>query len=53
MNILDLARVAFAYGSSIGPPTIGSWSPIMDLNNDGRVNQADLLLFVPVFGQSC
>ena len=53
VNILDLARVAFAYGSSIGPPTIGSWSPIMDLNNDGRVDLADLFLFIPVFGQSC
>jgi len=52
-NILDLAKVAFAYGSSIGPPTIGSWNPIMDMNNDGRIDQADLLLFVPVFGQSC
>jgi len=52
-NILDLAKVAFAYGSSIGPPTIGSWNPIMDMNNDGRIDEADLLLFVPVFGQSC
>ena len=53
VNILDLARVAFAYGSSIGPSPIGSWNAIMDLNNDGSVDQADLLLFSPVFGQSC
>ncbi len=53
VNILDLAKVAFAYGSSIGPATIGAWNPITDLNGDGHIDQMDLLLFVPVFGQSC
>ncbi len=53
VNILDLVKVGLAYGTSIGTPTIGSWNPIMDLNNDGRVDQRDLLSFAPVFGQSC
>ena len=53
VNILDLAKVAFAYGSSIGPPAIGAWNPFTDLNGDVHVDRMDLLLFVPVFGQSC
>jgi len=53
VNILDLVTVSAVYGSSIGHLSTPTWNPLADLNNDGRIDMADLSLFGTVFGQSC
>jgi hypothetical protein len=47
-NILDVAIVAYSFGSKPGSPT---WNPIADVNNDGVVDILDVALVSYYFGQ--
>jgi Dockerin type I domain len=48
VDILDLATVAVAFGSTPGSP---NWNPAADLNHDANINILDLAIVAAAFGQ--
>jgi hypothetical protein len=49
VDILDVARVAYSFGSVPGSP---NWDPATDLNYDGRIDILDVAIVAFWFGQS-
>src|SRR3989442_7894511 len=50
VNILDIATIAFAFGSTPGSP---HWNPYADLDNNGVVNIVDVATAAINFGKGC
>ncbi len=50
VNILDIATIAFAYGST---PSSLLWNPYADLDNNGVVNIIDVATAAINYGKSC
>jgi nitrous oxidase accessory protein NosD len=48
INIIDLVKIALAYGSVPGMPI---WNPYVDLNQDSTINILDLVAVAVHFGQ--
>jgi len=49
INILDVVRVAKAFGSSLGDP---AWNPWVDFNQDGKINILDICPLARSFGKT-
>ena len=49
VNILDIVKVAIAFGSVPGDP---NWNPIADLNKDNKVNILDIVIIAINFGKT-
>ncbi len=49
INILDIVRVAIAFGTKTGDP---KWDPNADLNDDGKINILDIAIIAIHFGET-
>jgi plastocyanin len=49
VNIVDIAKVAKAFGSKLGD---SNWNPIADLNSDNEVNIVDVALVAKDYGKT-
>ena len=45
VDVVDYSIFAAAWGSSAGPPADAEWNPLCDLEADGVIDGADLMLF--------
>jgi plastocyanin len=52
VNILDIATIAFAFGSMALPSPTPTWNAAADLDNNGVVNILDVALAAFYFGQT-
>ena len=52
VNILDIATIAFAFGSKALPSPTPTWNAAADLDNNGVVNILDVALAAFYFGQT-
>jgi hypothetical protein len=52
VSIVDVATVAFAFGSNALPSPTPTWNIAADLNNDGRVDILDVAFVAFYFGAS-
>ncbi len=50
VNIVDVAKVAFSYGTRVGDQR---YSAVLDINNDGIINLLDLSFVAYYYGQTC
>jgi len=53
VTVGDILLMILRFGSNAGPPPTANWDPRFDVNNDGRVNVADLVIEGQEFGRSC
>jgi hypothetical protein len=53
VTVGDILLVILRFGSVAGPPPSANWDPAYDLNNDGRISVADLVIAGQEFGKSC
>jgi hypothetical protein len=53
VTVSDFLLMIGQYGSSAGPPPTADWDPRYDLNDDGQVGAADIVVAAQQFGQSC
>jgi peptide/nickel transport system substrate-binding protein len=53
IDIVDIAKVAQAFGSGYGPPTHQRWNFRADIDNNRIVDIADIKAVANYFGQTC
>jgi hypothetical protein len=53
VTVGDILLMILRFGSNAGPPPTANWDPRFDVNNDGRVNVADLVIEGQEFGRPC
>jgi len=53
IDIVDIAKVAQAFGSDYGPPTHQRWNFRADIDNNRIVDIADIRAVANYFGQTC
>jgi hypothetical protein len=53
VTVGDTLLMIQRFGSSAGPPPSPNWDPGFDINDDGRVSVADLVIEGQEFGRSC
>jgi hypothetical protein len=51
VDIVDVATVAFSFGSSALPSPTPRWNVAADLDNDGRVDIVDVAIVAFYFGR--
>jgi hypothetical protein len=53
ITVGDTLLMIQRFGSTAGPPPSPNWDPRFDINDDGRVSVADLVIETQEFGHSC
>jgi hypothetical protein len=53
ITVGDILLMILQFGSTAGPPPSANWDPRFDVNNDGRVSVADIVIEAQEFGRSC
>jgi hypothetical protein len=53
ITVGDILLMIVRFGSIGGPPPSANWDPRFDVNNDGRISVADIVIEGQEFGRSC